>query len=87
MIVLFEIINGQVCPFRGMTIWIQDYIYQELENYYKKKLSMKTGLCPLAIDKHHAFVKASFPICMALPNSAHSRMGCLHRKRKSPPIS
>ena len=32
MIVLFEIINGQVCPFRGMTIWIQDYIYQELEN-------------------------------------------------------
>jgi hypothetical protein len=28
---------------------------------------MKTGQSPLAIDKHHAFVKASFPICMILP--------------------
>ena len=41
---------------------------------------------PCAIGKHHASVKASFPICMTLPNSAHSRMGCLHRKRKSPPL-
>ena len=46
---------------------------------------MKTGHCPIAIDKSHAFVKASFPICMALPNSAHSRMGCLLQKRKRAP--
>ena len=48
---------------------------------------MKTGQGPIAIDKSHAFVKASFPIYMPLSNSAHSRMGCLHRKRKSPPMS
>ena len=48
---------------------------------------MKTGQGPIAIDKSHAFVKASFPIYMPLSNSAHSRMGCLHRKRKSPPIT
>ena len=29
---LFERINVHVCPQRGMTIWIQDYIYHELEN-------------------------------------------------------
>ena len=46
---------------------------------------MKTGHCPIAIDKSHAFEKASFPIYMPLSNSAHSRMGCLLQKRKRAP--
>ena len=45
---------------------------------------MKTGLCPLAIDKHHAFVKASFPISWLFPIAPIHEWAVFIKEKKTP---
>ena len=48
----------------------------------KKTYEEDRDVVPSAIDKNQAFVKASFPVCLPLLNSAHSIDGQSSSKEK-----
>ena len=80
-------------PFWATSLQIENILEKFLKilpvpyhDYMKKNFQWRQGRCPLSYWVAPCIRESELSHLHDTSNSAHSRMGCLHRKRKSPPL-